>query len=305
MSRMAPHPITLRQLQYGLAVAEQRSFRKAAEACAVAQPSLSAQVAQLESALGVRLFERLPRGVVVTAVGAALLERARRMLREADDLLDAAGRARDPLAGTLRVGVLPTIAPYLLPEMAPVLRDRCPRLHMLWFEDKTRLILERLGAGELDAGVVAQESELGDLAHEVLGRVDFVLATPRDHALARRRGPAQLSDLDGETILLLDDGHCFRDQALAVCGRAGAAEASVRATSLATLAQMVAGGEGITLLPALAVRSENRAGGLSIRAFGQRGPARTLTLAWRRTSPVADAMRAVAGVMRDVLAGSR
>lgn len=305
MARMAPHPITLRQLQYVLAVAEHRGFRKAAEACAVAQPSLSAQVAQLESALGVTLFERLPRGVVVTEAGAAVLVRARRTVGEADDLVDAAGRARDPLAGTLRIGVLPTIAPYLLPEVAPVLRALSPRLRILWFEEKTQLVLERLAGGDLDAAIVAQESNLGDLAHEALGRDDFVLATPPGHRLARRRGAAQLSELEGETILLLDDGHCFREQALAVCSRVGATEASVRATSLATLAQMVAGGEGITLLPAVAVRSENRAGGLAIRVFGQRGPSRTLALAWRRTSPVGKAMRVLADSMRAVMARLR
>jgi LysR family transcriptional regulator, hydrogen peroxide-inducible genes activator len=301
MARSGPHPITLRQLQYALAVAEHRGFRKAADACAVAQPSLSAQIAQLESALGVVLFERLPRGLVITQAGSALLERARCTVREADDLVDAAERARDPLAGTVRIGVLPTIAPYLLPEMARVVRNRCPGLHILWFEEKTGTLLERLGEGGLDAGIMAQESDLGDLTHELIGRDDFVLATPRGHRLARKHGPAQLGDLDGETILLLDDGHCFRDQALAVCGRAGATEASVRATSLATLAQMVAGGEGITLLPSLAVKSENRAGGLAIRAFGPRGPARTLVLTWRRTSPVDKAMRVLADAMRDVM----
>ena len=130
MNRWAPHPVTLRQLQYVLAVAELRSFRRAAEACAVAQPSLSAQVAQLEDALGITIFERLPRGVVVTEAGAALLERARRTLVEADDLAETAARMRDPFAGTLRIGVIPTVAPYLLPEIAPAVRKACPKLQL-------------------------------------------------------------------------------------------------------------------------------------------------------------------------------
>jgi LysR family hydrogen peroxide-inducible transcriptional activator len=301
MSRWSPHPLSLRQLQYALAVAELRSFRRAAEACAVAQPSLSAQIAQLEETLGVRLFERLPRAVVVTEAGAAVLERARRTLREADDLVATSERVRDPLAGTLHIGILPTIAPYLLPEAAPLLRARFARLQLRWVEDKTRVILERIGAGELDAGIVAAESELGDLVAAPLGRDAFYLALPPGHRLARSEAAARPEQLEGETVLLLDDGHCFRDQALAVCQRVGADEASVRATSLSTLAQMVAGGAGVTLLPAIAVGTENRARGLAIRSFGARGPSRTLCLAWRKTAPSAPALLAVAEVLATVV----
>ena len=302
MTRWAPHPLTLRQLQYALAVAEHKSFRRAAEACAVAQPSLSAQVAELESALGVRLFERRPRGVMITEAGAAILARAQRTLVDADDLVATAERTRDPMSATLRIGLIPTVAPYLLPEIAPILRERHPRLSLLWVEDKTRVLLAQLAAGALDAAVVAAESDLGDVETEPLARDAFVLALPPGHPLARASGPARPEQLQGETVLLLDDGHCFRDQALAVCGRAGVAEASIRATSLSTLAQMVAGGAGVTLLPSLAVETENRARGLSIRAFGARGPARTLCLAWRKTAPSAVALRAVAATIRGVLA---
>lgn len=302
MSRWPGHPITLRQLQYVLAVAELKSFRRAAAACGVAQPSLSAQIAQLESALGVRLFERLPRGPVVSEAGAAVIERARRTLIEADDLVATAARARDPLAGRLRVGVIPTVAPYLLPEMVARLRRDLPRLSLLWFEDKTPTILSRLHDGDLDAGIVAAESPLGDLVYERLGRDPFMLALRPGHRLARVKRPARPDDLEGETVLLLDDGHCFRDQALAICQRVGATEASLRATSLSTLAQMVAGGAGVTLLPAIAVATENRARGLTIRPFGPRGPARTLALAWRQTSPAAPALRAIAAAVRPLVA---
>jgi LysR family hydrogen peroxide-inducible transcriptional activator len=301
MSRWSPHPVTLRQLQYMLAVAELKSFRRAAEACAVAQPSLSAQIAQLESALGVRLFERLPRGPVLTRAGVELLARAQRTLIEADDLVATAERARDPLAGTLSIALIPTVAPYLLPEAAPLLRARFPRLTLLWFEDKTRVIVARIAAGELDAGVVALESELGELEREPLGRDAFVLALQPGHRLARARTPARPADLEGETVLLLDDGHCFRDQALSLCQRVGAAAAGLRATSLSTLAQMVVGGAGITLLPAIAVATENRARGLCIRPFGARGPARTLGLVWRKSSPAAPALRALAAALRQVV----
>jgi len=298
MNRWAPHPVTLRQLQYVLAVAEFKSFRRAAEACAVAQPSLSAQIAQLEAALGVAIFERLPRGVALTQAGSAVLERARRTLLEADDLQLTAERARDPLSGTLTIGVIPTVAPYLLPEIGPALRAKFPRLQLLWVEEKTRTLVEGIAAGNLAAAIVALESELGDLESEPLGRDAFVLAFPPEHRLARASAPARIDQLEDETVLLLEDGHCFRDQALSVCRRVRAEEASVRATSLSTLAQMVAGGTGITFLPELALRTENRTRALRTLPFGPRGPARHLALAWRKTAPFADALRAIAEVIR-------
>ncbi len=302
MNRSAPHPVTLRQLQYLVAVAELRSFRRAAEACAVSQPSLSMQIGHAEEALGVRVFERLPRGVVITEAGEAVLERARRTLREADDLIATAGRARDPLAGTLRIGVIPTVAPYLLPEVAPLLRARHPRLQLLWSEERTAPLVARIAEGQLDAGIVAAESDLGELSQEPLGRDAFSLAVHAGHRLARGDAPVRAAELDGETVLLLDDGHCFRDQALAVCQRVGAEEASMRATSLSTLAQMVAGGAGITLLPFIAIATENRARGLVIRHFGARGPARTLALAFRKTSPMEVALSALVKTLRERLA---
>ena len=302
MKRWALHPFTLRQLQYVLAVAEHRNFRRAAEACAIAQPSLSTQVAQVEAALGITLFERLPRGVVVTAAGESVIERARRLLLDADDLVVTAEQKRDPLAATLRIGVIPTVAPYLLPELAPVLHRKYPRLQLLWIEEKTRELVVRIESGELDAGILALESDLGELEHEPLGRDAFFLTLPKGHRLARSTAPARINDLEGETVLLLDDGHCFRDQALAVCKRAAAGEASMRATSLSTLAQMVAGGAAITLLPMIALKTENRARALVARPFGPRGPYRTLALAWRKTAPSAAVLRALAQTMRGVVA---
>ncbi len=286
MSRWSPQPVTLRQLQYVLAVAELGSFRRAAEACAVAQPSLSSQVAQLEDAIGVRIFERSPKSIGVTRAGAAVVERARRTLAEADELVATAVRARDPLTGTLRVGIIPTAAPYLLPVIAPILRTAFPSLQVVWFEEKTRALVERIDAGEIDAGILALEAKLGNLDHEPIAHDSFVLAVPKTHRLARDRAPARLDDLDGESVLLLDDGHCFHDQALAVCQRAGADEASIRGTSLSTLAQMVAAGAGVTLLPSIAVSTENRGKRLAVRPFGARGPYRTLILGWRRGSAV-------------------
>ena len=322
-----PHPFTLRQLQYAVAVAESLSFRKAAERCGVSQPSLSAQLAQLEEALGVRLFERDHRRVLVTSAGRALLEQAGRVLLLADDLLEAGRRAGDPLAGPLRLGVIPTVSPYLLPAVAPALRKAFPSLAITWVEDRTEALLRDLDAGALDAVLLAAEAELGDVEQAVVARDPFLLATPRDHPLGAARAPATPADLrdvsvllvaappdhplvrgsgplkpqalDGERVLLLDDGHCLREQALAVCTRGRARELEFRATSLSTLAQMVAGGAGVTLLPELAVETETRRADLKLRPFAEPAPQRTIVLAWRPASPAAEALRRLAGEIRD------
>lgn len=296
--RFAPHPFTLRQAQYAIAVAEHASFRKAAEACRVAQPSLSAQLQALEDALGVKLFERDRRRVLVTPAGAALLERMRRVLSEADDLVDEASRARDPFRGTMRIGVIPTVSPYLLPEVAPAVRAAFPELTVVWVEEKTAVLRARLAAGEIDAAIVADDSDLGDVQRAVIGDDPFVLAAAPGHPIIVPRKLATLDELEGERVLLLDDGHCFRDQALSLCRRAGADEAAVRATSLSTLAQMVASGAGVTLLPSLAVRHENRGGGLRFRKFAPRAPSRTLVLVWRSRSPLSPALEKVASTLK-------
>jgi LysR family hydrogen peroxide-inducible transcriptional activator len=298
--RRSPHPFTLRQLQYAVAIAETRSFRQAAALCAVSQPSLSAQLAQLERALGVTLFERTKRRVLPTRAGEELVTRATDVLRGADDLAEAAARFADPFAGTLRIGVIPTISPYLLPEIAPVLRTRHPRLRLRWTEDKTPALVARLHAGDLDAALVALEAELGDVAHETIGRDPFVLAAPLGHPLGVRTTPATPRELAGASVLLLDDGHCFRDQALDWCTRARASELDYRATSLPTLAQMVADGAGVTLLPALSVAVETQRRALRVRPFGPPAPGRTIALVWRRGTPLEPALRAVATTIADV-----
>jgi len=300
--RRSPHPFTLRQLQYAVTIAETRSFRQAASLCAVSQPSLSAQLAQLERALGVTLFERTKRRVLPTRAGEELLARAGAVLREGDDLAEAAARLADPFAGTLRIGVIPTISPYLLPDIAPVLRKRHERLRLQWIEDKTPALVARLHGGEIDAALVALEADLGDVAHETIGRDAFVLAVPLGHPLGVRTTPATLRELTGTSVLLLDDGHCFRDQALAWCTRARAEELDFRATSLPTLAQMVADGAGVTLLPALAVATETQRRALRVRPFGPPSPGRTIALVWRRGTPLARALRAVAGTIAEVYA---
>jgi LysR family hydrogen peroxide-inducible transcriptional activator len=298
ITALNPHPFTLRQLQYAVAVADALSFRRAAERCHVSQPSLSAQLAQLESALGAALFERDRRRVLITPAGQALLERARQVLREADDLLAAARSTTDPLSGTLRIGVIPTISPYLLPSATPALRAAFPRLTTRWVEDKTQTLVAQLEAGELDAALLALEADLGDVEHAVVAVDPFVLATRPDDALGAKATPLRPSELREANVLLLDDGHCFRDQALAFCSSAKARELEFRATSLPTLTQMVAGGAGVTLLPKLAVATEAQRAGLKVRAFAEPAPHRTVVLAWRARSPLAAALKQVAATVR-------
>ncbi|MEO8180929.1 MAG: LysR substrate-binding domain-containing protein [Deltaproteobacteria bacterium] len=294
----APHPFSLRQLQYAVAVADALSFRKAAQLCHVSQPSLSSQLAQLELALGVRLFERDRRRVLATAAGKELIERARRLLVDADDLGAAARRASDPLDGTLRLGVIPTVSPYLLPHVTPALRADFPKLTAVWIEDKTDALVRGLETGALDAALLALEAELGEVEHEVVSTDPFMLATAQDDPLGQSSALVERTELRDADVLLLDDGHCFREQALAYCSRTKARELEFRATSLATLTQMVASGLGVTLLPALAVPTEAERAGLSVRPFAEPAPARTLALVWRRRSPIAAALRRVAVTLR-------
>jgi LysR family hydrogen peroxide-inducible transcriptional activator len=290
----APPSVTLRQLQYALALEETGGFRRAAARCRVAQPSLSAQVAALEEALGVRLFERARGGVLVTAAGREVLDRARRALLEVDDLAAAARRLADPLAGRLRLGVIPTVGPYLLPAAVPALRRAHPRLTVAWVEDRTPALVAEVRRGALDGALLALEADLGDLERAPIATDAFVLAGARGDALLAAAAPLRARDLRGARLLLLDEGHCLREQALSLCAGARAEEADLRATSLPTLAQMVASGLGVTLLPELAVPVEARGAALALRRFAEPAPGRTVGLAWRRTSPLEPALRAVA-----------
>lgn len=300
---LGPHPVTLRQLQYLVAVADRKSFRKAATDCHVSQPSLSAQIAQAEDALGIRVFERDRRHVLVTPGGASVVHQARELLLSMDELVTSAARSSDPFTGTLRLGVIPTIGPYLLPDLAPRLRTDFPNLTQFWVEDKTETLMARLREGELEGALVALEASLGkegELDRVVLGEDPFVFASSLTHRLGRGNRRIRPEDLDGESLLLLDDGHCFREQALQFCSKAGVDEMAVRATSLPTLAQMAASGAGATLLPSLAVDVENRRGTLRIRRFAGTPPNRTIALVWRHESALEPTLRPVAETMRKV-----
>ena len=300
---MKPHDFTLRQIQYAVAVADLRNFRRAAERCHVSQPSLSTQIAAIETALGVQLFERDRRNVMITAAGSEVVERMRRVLVEADDVSKAALRFLDPLAGTLRVGVIPTIGPYLLPVAARALRKELPRLTLTWLEEKTAALVRRIRHGDLDGAFLALEAEIGDLNYETIGQDPFVLATAPGHRLGRSTALIPFSRLLGEQMLLLDEGHCFRDQVIEYCSGRGVEELSFRATSLPTLVQMASANMGITLLPRIAVASESIRSDLVTRPITRPTPYRTIVLAWRRQSARSDAMREIAETVRSGIEG--
>lgn len=292
--------MNLRDLRYLVAVADHRHFGRAAEACFVSQPTLSTQIRKLEGELGVELIERNPRRILLTAVGEQVVERAREVLREADGITQIARRAADPAAGTLRLGIFPTLGPYLLPHVVPTVHRRFPQLELLLVEEKTEEILRQLRAGVLDAGILALPIEDDQLHREPLFVEDFVLAVPVDHPLAGRAGAVPSSVLSGEQVLLLDEGHCLRDQALSVCSTAGARERSgFRATSLETLRQMVAAGVGVTLLPQLAVSPPvPPSPDIVLLPFEAPAPTRRIAMFWRRTSPYRGFLPELAAVCR-------
>ena len=291
-------PFTLRQLEYAVAVAEERSFRRAAERCHVSQPALSAQIQQLEDHLELRIFERDRRGVLITEAGREVVSRAERLLIQSRDLAELAARRRGPLDGILHLGVIPTIAPYALPELVAQLHVWHPRLRLRLREGRTEDLVADLEKGTLDLLLLAAEADLGHATVAEIARDPFILAVAPGHRLASKKTVRE-RDLVDEPVLVLEDGHCFGDQALAVCRRNGASDAAdFRASSLTTLVQMVAAGEGITLLPELAVPVENRRATLELRDLGPRGPHRTLVLAWRPTSPHDAAYRDLAAQLR-------
>jgi LysR family transcriptional regulator, hydrogen peroxide-inducible genes activator len=290
--------IKLKDLRYLVAVADSRHFGRAAERCFVSQPTLSAQLKKLEHYLGVQLIERQPNNVSLTAAGQEIVARARRILEASDDLVTLARAHRDPLAGRLRVALLPTIGPYLLPRVSAAIRRASPKLELHLYEYQTAAMLEKLAAGELDLGILALPVELQGLQARELFAEPFTVAVPERHRLARRER-VQVTDLEGERLLLLEEGHCLRDQALEVCSRVGAGESQdFRATSLETLRQMVATGAGITLLPELATKGAyGDARGVIVLPFAKPTPVRHIGAVWRKTTARRAAIEAVCRVI--------
>ena len=290
--------MNLRDLRYFVALAELRHFGRAADACFVSQPTLSTQIKKIEDELGVTLVERAPRKVMLTEAGAEIAQRARVVLNEIEQIRAIARRSLDPESGTLRLGIFPTLGPYLLPHVVPKLRQRFPRVELLLTEEKTEILLQLLQEGRIDAAVLALPLHEEQLHTELLFEEPFVLAVPSTHPLAEseRLGLDTIAD---ERLLLLDDGHCLRDQALDVCHLAGASEKDgFRATSLETLRQMVAAGVGVTLLPLLAVQPPvPRSETVRLLSFTDSRPSRQIALAWRKSSAQGEFLRKVAGVL--------
>ena len=292
--------IKLKDLRYLVAVADARHFGRAAEKCFVSQPTLSAQLKKLEDYLGVQLIERQPKNVTLTEAGEQIVARARRMLEASEEVVTLARAHRDPLAGRLRLALLPTIGPYLLPRVSQPIRKSLQRLELRLYEYQTAQMLEKLEAGEIDLGILALPVDAEGFETRELYTESFTVAVPDQHRLAKKDS-VRLDDLNGETLLLLEDGHCLRDQALEVCSRVDLHEKQdFRATSLETLRQMVATGAGITLLPELASRGAyGNARGVVIRPFTRPAPVRHVGGVWRKTSARRAAIDALCKVIAE------
>jgi len=275
------YDMNLRDLQYLSAVSRTLHFGRAAEECNVSQPTLSMQLKKLEETLGVQLIERDNKSVMLTPMGKEMAARASRILKEAGDMKELARTARDPLAGELRLGIFPTLAPYLLPSLMPQMKKHFPKLSLLLVEEKTPVLTERLQAGEIDAAILAMPAEGEGLMYRELFEEPFMLAVGKEHRLAAKK-QVTLADIRDETMLLLEDGHCMREQALSICHRIGIGEANnFRATSLETLRHMVASGDHVTLIPQLA---SEPGGNVRYIPFKGAGLSRVLGLYWRKTS---------------------
>lgn len=277
------HLPSLKQLRYLVALEEHRHFGKAAASCFVSQSTLSAGLKELETALDAELVERNNRTVVFTALGLEVANRARRVLREAEELAEVAAKGREPLSGRLRLGVIPTIAPYLLPKTLPVLRKTYPKLQLYLTEDQTARLLALLEDGTLDLVLLALPYHADNVETLALFRDGFHLVARRDSPLAQKKS-ATTADLKDADLLLLAEGHCLRDHALAAC-RLPQADSGFSGASLNTLVEMVAGGLGVTLLPDMAVPTHvPKQGELVARPFDRSGAGRQIGIAWRTTS---------------------
>jgi len=297
--------MNLRDLRYLVAVADMRHFGRAAETCFVSQPTLSGQIRKLEEELGVTLFERDSKSVTATPAGEAIVRHARLALAEADVISDLAHAHRDPFAGPLRLGVIPTLAPYLMPLVLRALRSRYAKLRLVLSEELTAPLIERLRRHEIDAALVATDEGGDDLAALPLFVEPFWLAMPRKHALADA-DEVSLRDLDTGEVLLLADGHCLADQARNICGSRAAGDTlergDLRASSLETLLQLVGAGFGTTLVPALALRgSWTTDAGVIARPFRVRDAQRTVRLVYRRSYPRVAVLEALADVITEHL----
>jgi len=294
---------TLRQLQYLKLLAEKGSFGRAADAAHVTQPTLSAGIQELERALGAPVVDRARSGVILTAVGEEALRRATVILNEAEEMVEAAKNAGQPLTGRFRLGVIPTVAPFLLPRALPLLREHFPKLKLYLREDLTHRLIAALKAGQLDAALIALPYDMAGLDWAHVSEDELMAAVPASHPLAAFES-ATPEALEREGLILLEDGHCLREHALAACGlkppKTAAGEEGFAATSLPTLVQMVGSGLGVSFLPAMAVNAGlTDAASVAVRPIDAPHPSREIVVAWRAGSNRAAEGRLLAEVLRE------
>ncbi|WP_445679111.1 LysR substrate-binding domain-containing protein [Radicibacter daui] len=288
--------LTLKQMRYVEALAQHGHFGRAADACAISQPALSMQVKELEEALGTELFERGPRQVRLTSFGEEFVERAREILRSVDALGDLARASRDRLVGRLRIGIIPTVAPYLLPTIVGNLTRVNGALDIHVRETLTPRLIQELQEGRLDTAIVALPVSEPALTEVALFTENFVLVRPGEEEGKPVPAPEKLREM---RLLLLEEGHCFRDQALAFCNMQSAAPREILdGSSLSTLVQMVGAGLGITLIPEMALGVETRSAAVSIARFGEPQPSRTIGMIWRSSSPLSKQLMQIAEMVK-------
>ena len=288
--------LTLKQMRYFDALARHGHFGRAADACAVTQPALSMQIREMERALGTTLVERGPRAVRLTGFGEEVLVRIREVLRHVGEVEDMARAVRDRLAGHIRIGVIPTVAPYLLPRIVGDLSARHPDLDLRLRETLTSRLLEELAEGNLDTAIVALPVSEPAFTEVPLFTEDFVLVRPGAEADLQVPPPEKLREM---RLLLLEEGHCFRDQALSFCRMTAAAPREMMdGSSLSTLVQMVGAGLGVTLIPQMAVGIETRSADVALARFAPPAPSRTIGMIWRRSTPLAGQLRDIAEIVK-------
>jgi len=292
--------MNIRDLKYLVALSKYQHFGRAAEACFVSQPALSMQIKKLETDLGVKLLERSNKSVLLTPIGIAITEKAQHILEQADAIYALAKLAEDPYGGELKIGIIPTLAPYLLPLLMPALASQFPRIRFYLVEEQTALLIPKLKAGTLDAAFLALPVIESGLTHSELFEEEFLLAVPAKHPLSRRKTVKQ-HDLDQQNVLLLEEGHCMRGQTLDICHKINASEMqNFRATSLETLRHMVASGNGITLMPKLAQQTNDN---IVYIPFSSPKPFRTIGLYWRVSSTRKLLLQEVSSYIKQIISG--
>ena len=288
--------VTLKQFRYFEALAQHHHFGRAANACAISQPALSMQIKELEEMVGTPLFERASRDIRLTAFGEDFAGHVRNILQAVEDLGELAQNAKGRLAGRLRLGVIPTIAPYLLPKLIANLSREYPGLDIHVRETLTSRLIEELGNGRLDAAILALPISNPAFEEAPLFSEEFVLVRPNNEPYLPVPSPEMLSEM---RLFLLEEGHCFRDQALALCNmRSATPREGFDGSSLSTLVQMVSAGMGITLIPQMAVELEQRAASVSVAQFSEPRPFRRVGMVWRKTNPMHNHLAEIANALR-------